>query len=53
MCNHRINWDKSVLLAPVEKYFAWKIRESIEISKHRTTPQEGKPSNNIWTCLFN
>ena len=31
MCNHRINWDKSVLLAPVDKYFARKTRESIEI----------------------
>ena len=51
--DHRINWDKSVLLAPVDKYFAWKTRESIEISKHRTIPQEGKSINNIWTSLFN
>ena len=34
MCDHRINWDKSVLLAPVDKYFARKTRDSIEISKH-------------------
>ena len=34
MCDHRINWHKSVLLDPVDKYFAPKTRESIEISKH-------------------
>ena len=51
MCHHKIDWDKFVLLAPVDKYFPWKTRKSIEISKHRTIQQEWKPLNNIWTCL--
>ena len=34
MREHKVNWDMSALLASIDKYFAWKTRESFEIAKH-------------------
>ena len=53
MCDHKVNWDMSAFLAPINKYFERKTGESIEIAKHWTMPQEGKPFKTIWTYLFN
>ena len=47
MCDHKVNWDMSFVLAPIDKYFARKTGESIEIVKHWAMPQETKPLNNI------
>ena len=52
MCDRKVNWDRSAVLAPIDKYFVRKTRESFEIAKHWTMPQEGKPLKNIWTYLF-
>ena len=32
--------------------FSRKMRESIEIEKHRTIDQEGKPLDSTWRALF-
>ena len=34
ICDHKVNRDRSVVLAPIDKYFVWKTRESFEIAKH-------------------
>ena len=47
-----INWDKSALLAPVDKYFALKTRRSIQVSKYRTIPKEGKPLKTFGRAFF-
>ena len=54
-CNdydHVIKWKESKLIAPVSKYYPTQIRESIEIHKHQTMPQEEKPRHDKWTSLF-
>ena len=33
--------------------FSRKMRESIEIEKHNTIDQEGKPLDSTWRALFN
>ena len=50
--DHPIKWNNSELLVPVRNYFSRQIRESIEIFKNPTIPQEGKPLNATWTSLF-
>ncbi len=50
--DHPIKWNNSELLVPVRNYFSRQIRESIEIFKNQTIPQEGKPLNATWTSLF-
>ena len=49
---HLVKWDESELLVPVKNYFSRQIRESVEIFKNETIPQEGKPLHDTWTCLF-
>ena len=49
---HPIEWDDSELLVPVSSYYARQIRESVEIYKNKTIPQDGKPLHDTWTCLF-
>ena len=49
---HPIEWDDSELLVPVKSYYARQIRESVEIYKNKTIPQDGKPLPDTWTCLF-
>ena len=50
--DHLVKWDESELLVPVKNYFSRQIRESVEIFKNETIPQEGKPLHDTWTCLF-
>ena len=41
--DHRIKWDEATILAIDSHKFSRKMRESIEIEKHNTIDQEGKP----------
>ena len=41
--DHRIKWDEANILAMDSHRFSCKMRESIEIEKHNTIDQEGKP----------
>ena len=43
----------SSILAIDSHKFSRKMRESIEIEKHNTIDQEGKPLDNTWRALFN
>ena len=49
-----IEWNgkKPLILSNPKDYFSTRIRESIEIFKHATIPQEGQPLNDAWTDLF-
>ena len=40
---HRIKWDKTTLLSNPKDYFSRMIRETTEIFKQATIPQEGQP----------
>ncbi len=53
--DHRIKWDEANILAIDSHRFSRKMRESIEIEleKHNTIDQEGKPLNSTWRALFN
>ena len=51
--DHRIKWDKATILAIDGHKFSRKMRESIEIEKHNTIDQEGKPLDSTWRALFN
>ncbi len=52
--DHRIKWDEPNILAIDSHRFSRKMRESIEIEKHNTIDQEGKPlDSSTWHALFN
>ena len=46
--DHRIKWDEANMLAMDSNRFSRKMRESIEIEKHNTIEQEGKPLDSTW-----
>ena len=52
--DHRIKWDEANTLA-IDSHirFSSKMRESIEIEKHNTIDQGGKPLDSTWRALFN
>jgi hypothetical protein len=52
MYNHRINGTKQPFwrLIVISSH---KMRESIEVEKHNTIDQEGKPLDSTWRALFN
>ena len=50
--DHRIKWNEASILATESHKFSLKMRESIEIEKHSTIDQEGKPLNSTWRALF-
>ena len=51
--DHRIKWDEATILAIDIHKLSRKIGESIEIEKHNTIDQEGKPLDSTWRALFN
>ena len=51
--DHRKKWDEATILAIDSHKFSRKMRESIEIEKHNTIDQEGKPLDSTWRALFN
>ena len=50
--DHRIKWNKASILATECHKFSRKMRESIEIEKHSTIDQEGKPLDSTWRALL-
>ena len=50
--DHRIKWNEESILATESHKFSRKMRESIEIEKHSTIDQEGKPLDCTWRALF-
>ena len=52
----RFGYDKTrfsdTILATESHKFSRKMRESIEIEKHTTIDQEGKPLDSTWRALF-
>ena len=50
--DHRIKWNEASILATESHKFSHKMRESIEIEKHSTIDQEGKPLDSTWRALF-
>ena len=50
--DHRIKWNEASILATESDKFSRKMRESIEIEKHSTIDQEGKPLDSTWRALF-
>ena len=50
--DHRIKWNEVSILATESHKFSRKMRESIEIEKHSTIDQEGKPLDSTWRTLF-
>ena len=50
--DHRIKWNEASILATQSHKFSRKMRESIEIEKHSTIDQEGKPLDSTWRALF-
>jgi hypothetical protein len=44
--------DEATILAIDSHKFSRKMRESIEIEKHNTIDQEGKPLDSTWRALF-
>ena len=50
--DHRIKRNEASILATESHKFSRKMRESIEIEKHSTIDQEGKPLDNTWRALF-
>ena len=50
---HPIKWNNFELLVPVRNYFPRQSRDSSEIFKNQTIPQQlGKPLHAAWTRLF-
>ena len=47
-----IKWNEASILATESHKFSRKMRESIEIEKHSTIDQEGKPLDSTWRALF-
>ena len=50
--DRRIKWDEANILAIDSHTFSRKMRESIEIEKHNTIDEEGKPLDSTWRALF-
>ena len=50
--DHLIKWNEAIILAMDNHKFSHKTRESIEIEKHSTIDQEGKPLDSTWRALF-
>ena len=50
--DHRIKWNEASILATESHKFSRKMRESIEIEKHSTIDQEGKPLDSTWRALL-
>ena len=50
--DHRIKWNEASILGTESHKFSRKMRESIEIEKHSTIDQEGKPLDSTWRALF-
>ena len=50
--DYRIKWNEANILAIDSHKFSREMRESIEIEKHKTIDQEGKPLD-TWRALFN
>ena len=53
--DHCMKWNEaSILATESHKFsdFSRKMRESIEIEKHSTIDQEGKPLDSTWRALF-
>ena len=50
--DHRIKRNEASILATESHKFSRKMRESIEIEKHSTIDQEGKPLDSTWRALF-
>ena len=48
----RIKSNEATILAVDNHKFSCKMRESIEIEKHNTIIQEGKPLDSTWRALF-
>ena len=48
--DHRIKWNEAFILATESHKFSRKMRESIEIEKHSTIDQEGKPLGQYVAC---
>jgi hypothetical protein len=46
--DHRIKWDEATIKAIDSHKFSRKMRESIEIVKHNTIDQDGKPLDSTW-----
>ena len=46
--DHRIKWNEVTILAIDNHKFSHKMRESIEIEKHSTKDQDGKPLYSTW-----
>ena len=51
--DYRIKWDEATIFVIDSHKFSRKMRESIEIEKHNTIHQEGKPLDSTWRALFN
>ena len=52
MIMHRIKWNETSILETESHKFSRKMTESIEIEKHSTIDQEGKPLDSTWRALF-
>ena len=50
--DHRIKWNEASILAIESHKFSRKMRESIEIEKHSTIDQEGKPLDSTARSLY-
>ena len=50
--DHRIKWNEASILATENHKFSRKMTESIEIEKHSTIDEEGKPLDSTWRALF-
>ena len=50
--DHRIKWNEESILATESQKFSRTMRESIEIEKHTTIDEEGKPLGSTWRALF-
>ena len=49
--DHRIKWNEATILAMDKHKFSRKMRVSIEIEKHSTIDQKGKPLDGTWRAL--
>ena len=51
---HSVEFRELTLDLAIDSHkFSRKMRESIEIEKHNTIDQEGKPLDSTWRALFN
>ena len=41
ICNGSVQWDKASILASENKFFQRSVRESLEIQRQRTPPEQG------------